>query len=127
MDPWEHDPLMNEEWGEAIRALDCTGIRRAIGQTRNFAQKMNLAAMLPLGELASTGYCLADPVREYLTYLPEGGSVTVDLSAVRGEMVAEWFDPAQCGPSSRGKVKGGAREAFAAPFEGQAVLHLFQP
>ncbi len=127
MDPWEPDPLRNDQWDEAIRGLDCTGIRRAMGQTRDFAQRMDLAAMLPLGELASTGYCLAEPGWEYLAYLPEGGSVTVDLSAATGEMVVEWFDPTQCGPSSRGKVKGGAREAFAAPFQGQAVLHLSQP
>ena len=47
---------------------------------------MNLAEMVPHGELASTDYCLANPGQEYLVYLPEGGEVTVDLSGEHGRI-----------------------------------------
>jgi len=127
MDPWEPDPLRNQQWDDAARSLDCQGIRRAMGQTRSFAEKMNLVAMHPLGELASTGYCLAEPGREYLVYLPEGGSVTVDLSAAAGALRAEWFDPAHGRTSPAKQVDGGGTEAFTAPFKGHAVLHLHRP
>jgi len=34
---------------------------------------VNLAALVPHPELASTRYCLAKPGKEYVVYLPEGG------------------------------------------------------
>ena len=55
-------------------------IRRSMGFARRLAERVNLAAMTPLNALASTQYCLADPVSEYLVYLPKGGKATVDLS-----------------------------------------------
>jgi hypothetical protein len=47
--------------------------RRALGDTRRFAERMNLAAMTPRNELASTRYCLAHPGHEYLIYQPKAG------------------------------------------------------
>jgi len=40
-----------------------------MGDTRRYAEKMNLAAMTPHPELVSTRYCLANPGEEYLVYL----------------------------------------------------------
>ena len=100
------------------------GPRRAMGQTRRFAERMNLAAMRPAGELASSKYCLADPGREYLVYLPSGGAVTVDLSGAKGELAAEWFDPAREARATAGHVAGGAKRELKPPFEGPAVLYL---
>jgi hypothetical protein len=85
---------------------------------------MNLAAALPHNDLASTGYCLADPGREYLVYLPEGGVVTVDLAAVPGKVTVEWFDPSMDLRPRRRVVSGGRRKRFVAPFPGDAVLYL---
>ena len=47
--------------------------RAAMGQTRRYAERMDLAAMAPSKDVASTGYCLAAPGKEYLVYLPAGG------------------------------------------------------
>ena len=47
--------------------------RRAMGQTRRLVERMNLAAMTPHPELASTRYCLANPGKEYLVYQPKDG------------------------------------------------------
>ncbi|MBM4083536.1 MAG: hypothetical protein FJ272_02005 [Planctomycetes bacterium] len=49
--------------------------------------------MTPRNDLASTQYCLADPGKEYLVYLPEGGEVTVDLTAASRTLAVEWFNP----------------------------------
>ena len=81
--------------------------RTAMGQTRRYAERMNLAAMTPSKDVASTGYCLADPGKEYLVYLPAGGTVTVDLSAAKGELAVEWFDPAKGKAVAAGTVRGG--------------------
>jgi hypothetical protein len=99
-------------------------IYRALGQSRRFAERMNLAQMSPHNELSSTSYCLAAPGAEYLIYLPEGGSVTVDLSASKGELDVEWFDPAQEKTSSAKSIPGGDKRTFKAPFDGPAVIYL---
>ena len=39
-----------------------------------YAERMDLAAAIPHNELASSGYCLAEPGREYLVYFPEGNA-----------------------------------------------------
>ena len=100
-------------------------VRRAMGQTRRLADRMNLAAMSPAAEIASTKYCLASPGKQYLVYLPDGGAVKVDLTAAPGDLSAEWFDPTNDKRHpAQAPVKGGARRELKAPFEGPAVLHL---
>ncbi|MGD0111228.1 MAG: putative collagen-binding domain-containing protein, partial [Armatimonadota bacterium] len=99
-------------------------LRRNLGYTRAYAQRMNLTKALPSTEIASSRCCLADPGRSYCVYLPDGGAVTVDLSAASGDMRVEWFDPASGERVSAPSVAGGARRHFAAPFGGDAVLFI---
>ena len=99
-------------------------VRLSMGYARRFALRMDLARAVPHGELASSGYCLAQPGVEYLVYLPEGGDVTVDLSAGEGSFVAEWFDPTAGATARTLTVPGGGEQALTAPFEGDAVLSL---
>ena len=48
--------------------------------------------MDPHNELVTGGaYCLAEPGRQYLVYLPEGGWTTLKLAG--GRYRASWFDP----------------------------------
>jgi hypothetical protein len=100
-------------------------VRLSMGQTRRFAERMDLAATVPHADLASSRYCLADPGREYLVYLPSGGRVTVDLSNAIGTFAAEWFHPGT-GETKRGDpVSGGSAAALDSPFrDGDAVLYL---
>ncbi len=99
-------------------------LRRALGHTRRYANRVNLAAMTPHSELASTTFCLANPGKEYLIYLPEGGEVAVDLSAAAGPLQVEWMHPVEGTTQPGAEVSGGAKHAFKAPFEGDAVLYL---
>lgn len=99
-------------------------VRRAMGHTRAFANRMNLAAMTPRNQLASTKFCLANPGNEYLVYVPSGGKATVDLSAAKATLSVEWFDPNSGETRKATAVGGGARRAFTAPFDGDAVLYL---
>jgi hypothetical protein len=99
--------------------------RRAMGDTRRYAQRMNLAAMTPRPELSSSRYCLANLGDEYLIYLPEGGKVTIDLCEVVGNFAVEWFLP-QLGRAFPGArpLPGGDYAATIAPYTGDAVLYL---
>ena len=85
---------------------------------------MDLARMAPHGESASTGFCLADPGREYLVYAPSGGPIEVDLTRVSGELAVEWFDPRTGDVVHGSKARGGSRREFAPPFSADAVLYL---
>ena len=101
-------------------------IRRAMGRARRFAERTNLAAMRPHEELASTRFCLANPGQEYLVYLPDGGEVTVDLTAAAGALEVEWMHSVE-GTITPGKPSsGGDKRAFKAPFSGGAVLYLWR-
>jgi hypothetical protein len=109
MDPLDMDPARERA-------------RRAMGHTRRFAERMNLAGMTPRRELSSTGYCLANPGKEYLVYQPDKGGFTVQLA--RGTYAAEWFDPEAGKSVSTSTTVGGRHTIFKPPFYGPAVLYL---
>ena len=67
MDPWE---------GRVIPSKANTDLRWAIGNVRRFSMRLDLAGLVPVPNLASTGYCLANTVSdvdEYVVYLPPFG------------------------------------------------------
>jgi len=126
----EHLPPRSFVAGDHPLSADDPGYaasRTAMGHTRRYAERINLAAMTPSKDIASTTYCLANPGKEYLVYLPEGGTATVDLSAAKRELAVEWFDPANDKTVAAGTIRGGGRSAFDAPFSGDAVLYLAVP
>ncbi|NQT52044.1 hypothetical protein HQ576_08335, partial [bacterium] len=98
--------------------------RKAMGQALRLARRMDLAAMTPHPRLASTKYCLANPGKEYLVYLPEGGTATVGLVAAKGVLEAEWLNPSTGKWHKPAPVQGGAQRTFTAPFKGHAVLYI---
>jgi hypothetical protein len=99
--------------------------REAMGQTRLYAEKINLAEMTPHDDLASVRYCLAKPGFEYLVFQPGyRGEFTVDLRDGPGPYAVEWFS-VNSGKTVAGQpVRGGARTIFSTPFGGPAVLYL---
>jgi hypothetical protein len=98
--------------------------RAAMGHTRRVAERVNLAALVPHPELASTRYCLANPGQEYVVYLPEGGETAVDLSTASGPLAAEWIHAGNGTKQPAPEVAGGSRRTLRAPFTGDAVLYL---
>jgi len=143
-----HNPIFMDPWWslylgstEEIAAWSFTGgvskdrrdypdwapTRQAMGDTRRYADRMDLAKMLPRPDLCSTRYCLANPGEEYLVYLPEGGLVTLDLCSApaRSRFDVEWFLPwvQTTFPGAR-PLEGGDYAVTTAPFTGDAVLYL---
>jgi hypothetical protein len=125
--------LMDGYDGKAVGtgALDFYGTnpvwedtRRNLGYARDYANRMDLAAARPLGNLASTEHCLAVPGKQYLVFIPGGEPVRVNLTGVRDSVSVEWFDPAT-GETIRSRATpGGTARSFTAPFPGDAVLFL---
>jgi hypothetical protein len=99
-------------------------IRQAMGTTRRLAERINLATMTPRPDAASSGYCLADPGKEYLIYLPQGGVVTVDLSKAPGPFAMEWIDPRSGTVTQTGTVSGGANRTLKPRSPGETVVYL---
>jgi hypothetical protein len=126
MDPYldpSHDPGRNDPAGAKPDPYWDT-IRDAMGRTRVCATRMNLAEMVPRGDLASTGFCLANPGQEYLVYLPKGGEVTIDLSGATGELAVEWVRPVEGTTQPGGTIAGGGKRTLKAPFRGDAVVYV---
>ena len=119
MDPYDGVVLARgagPDWAEAVR--------KTMGQALTWSRGVDLAAMIPHNDLASSTYCLAQHGIEYLVYLPAGTkSVTVALPA--GAFDPTWFDPGtgQDTPQKSFEHTGGER-TFASPSKEDAVLHL---
>lgn len=125
LNPIYMDPI--DDTGDWVRVKDFLALeraRRAMGQTLDYANKVNLAAMTPHDYLASTVYCLADRGSEYLAYQPEEGPFRVNLELCSGAFSVEWFEP-ESGETTLGSpVTGGTTMTFNPPFGGSAVLYL---
>ncbi len=136
LNPIFMDPYSETQYGEndSVWTDHLTGntvldprwepIRKSMGYTLRYASRMDLASAEPHNDLASTKYCLANPGVEYLVYLPDGGKVTVDLSAASGALTVEWFNPSTDETTSAEAVAGGVKQDFTAPFSGDAVLYI---
>lgn len=111
------DPTMLATPGDILSA------RLAMGQTRTYANRMNLASMTPRGDLTSTTYALASPGNEYLIYQPGSGSFTINLSP--GTYSYEWFNPSSRRVTDQGTITASeGHRSFTPPFSGDAVLYL---
>lgn len=102
--------------------------RYAMGDTLQYAQKIDLIAMAPHNGLSSTGYVLAEPGQEYLILQPDPlrGSFTVTLKA--GTYQVEWFQiqRRQKKAENQLSLESEGDLTFTSPFPeaGAAVLYL---
>ena len=101
--------------------------RKYVGYASRFFNRHlnNLDAMVPNNGLMNNGAkCLANPRNEYVVYLPNGSSVTVDLSDASGILNVGWYNPRDGKYYDERTVTGGGSETFTPPFSGDAVLHI---
>lgn len=111
MDPYDGKVLeksFDPAWAEPLR--------RSMGDTLAFAERMDLIHMVPDTALASSDYCLAHQGSEYLVYLPEGQDVTLDLNGYRGTYDTEWFNTASGELKITDPVEGNRTVTLTSPF-----------
>ena len=104
--------------------------RWAMGDTRRYAERIQLVDARPRRDVGSTGYALVNPGSEYVVLEPhgDGRTFTVDLAA--GSYAVEWFDV-----TARETVAGAALTVdtsmtveLTSPFRsGPAVVYLSRP
>jgi len=123
-----HNPLFMDPYDNAILAKgpadDWESLRKSMGVARKLAQRVNLAAMKPADVLASTKFCLAELGAAYIVYLPEGGEVTVDLTAAKDRFDTEWIHPIEGTVTPGEPVAGGEKRSLKSPLTGPVVLFL---
>jgi hypothetical protein len=127
---WKRNLCMNPVRGiGSVPDPRYDNFRDNLGYLVDYARKLNLAEVAPRPELTSTGFCLAQTPAagaEYFVYAPNGGSFTLDLSAMPSSrnLSVEWFNPADGKTFARDPVAAGSRaQSFTAPFQGDAVLY----
>ena len=59
----------------------------------DYARRCGLVDMNPRDDLASTGFCLANPGVEYIVYEPGGSPFSVSGLQAGGSYYCEWYDP----------------------------------
>ena len=93
---------------------------------KRFFEKTQFWKMVPNNGLvvSGTAWASAQLGKEYVLFLKNGGSVTVNLSSASGSLPIEWYNPRTGVFSSAGVTTGGANRSFTAPFSGSAVLHI---
>jgi hypothetical protein len=120
MDPYEAKVLrksFDSAWVEPLR--------KSLGYTLMLSRRMDLINMVPKTDLATSGYCMANPGKEYLVYLPDSLEVTIDLTDFPGTYEIEWFDPANGVFRKDEIIVGGYKVRMTSPFETEgAVLHI---
>lgn len=113
------DPLDDDAGWEALR--------RALGQVRRWAERVDLGRLEPRPRWASSGYCLAGETAdgwELLAWSPAGRRLAVDLSALPAVPGAlTWYGTESGERSAAGTLRGGARYRLKSPFRGAALLH----
>jgi hypothetical protein len=123
-----HNPLFMDPYDGSVLAgrfdPQWEPVRRNLGHVRRLANRLDLAAMTPRNDLASTKYCLADPGNAYVVYIPNGGKVKVSLGDAPSRFAVEWIHPSTGKAVPANAVIGGAAREFTAPFDNDAVLYL---
>ena len=123
-----HNPLFMDPYDGSVlgKRFDSQWepVRRSLGFVRRLANRLDLAAMSPHNVLASTGFCLANPGKACVVYLPSGGKVKVSTGGAAGRFAVEWIRPETGKSVAADAVAGDADREFTAPFDGDAVLYL---
>ena len=102
--------------------------RFAMGDTRRFAERMELIGMEPRGDLSSTGYALANPGEEYLVLQPSDAAEPFTVTLEPGTYAVKWFsvEARETVETGETTVESATAVNFSPPFEpdGPAALYL---
>jgi len=107
-------------------------MRNALGITKTYADKMELASVAPQDggtSPASTGYCLYETGKQYMIYQPtSGGSITI-YNLPGGQYDYEWIHPHDrtYSPSLVSfSWSSGNKNFGSAPFSGDSALYVYK-
>ena len=90
---------------------------------RMLTDGMDIFSCAPHNDLLSDrelneAYCVAHSGKEYAVYFPDGGQVTLDLSAAHGKVSVSWLDITRSQWQPTEPIKGGGVRTLAPPTDG---------
>ena len=103
-----------------------------IKSLRMLTDAMNVFACEPRNDLLSDrqpneAYCLAEPGRQYAVYFPDGGAVTLDVSAAQGPLEVRWLDISRSAWQKPQTTQGGGTLELQTPGKGQWAVLVESP
>jgi hypothetical protein len=101
-------------------------IRAAMGHVRLIASAVDLGAMTPAPQVASSGYALAGG-GAVLALTQDSRPLRVDLRSQRQQLSVDWFDVATGHVTAGAEIDGGGFAELHNPFDGAAVAYLRDP
>jgi hypothetical protein len=108
---------------------DWNDILASVGEAQQLLNRVGPAGLVPRPDLCSSERCLVGGTpgaAELLVYVPGGGEVAIDLSAVPDAFATSWLDFATGKEVPGGDVAGGQVVRLVAPAGDDTVLHLRQ-
>ncbi|HEX7180267.1 MAG TPA: DUF5060 domain-containing protein [Thermoanaerobaculia bacterium] len=129
----EDGPHRKKAWAAFMAGAGGSGTGGFLEPLARFISTLPFERMepSPLLVLSGDAYALAQPDPEpgqiYLFYLYGGGSVTVNLTALPGTLLAEWLNPRTGSFSGLPDVQGGGVRTFSAPGADDWTLILRRP
>ncbi len=113
------------EHGGDFRGSRRATLRQQLGYLARFTKQVRFWEMQPDNTLVKSGDAFAfASERELIAYLPNGGSVTLDLTNMKGTLTARWFNPREGKFSVGFRVAGRGRREFHAPDGNDWALYL---
>jgi lysophospholipase L1-like esterase len=88
-----------------------------MSRARKFLEEFPYWEMRPRNDLLANGngYVFAKAGESYLTYLPAGGSISLDLTADSGWFYEFWYNPKNGAQQANGQISAGLVQDFSAP------------
>lgn len=111
---------------DVVRAMDEPPGYRYIKNLRTFFEATNYWRLRPAEGVASVGFCLAEPGREYVVFVNVAASVALKIEGATAPLVAEWYRPYTAERRAAGKLENGTATLPPPPEWGSEpiALHL---
>jgi hypothetical protein len=122
---WRLEPH-NELLGRAEESDEERRRRRRVETSIDLQQQLpaEVRNLLKREEIKTQASVLASPGKEYLLYLPQGGSANLELLETVGKIVVRWYDIANDKLTEEETQQGGDYRTFTAPSKGQWVVWI---
>lgn len=103
--------------GGMVTIQDLEPMLRDMRRARQFVENLPFVEMAPCNELLAPvgNICMGKAGEIYALYLPEGGTINIDLTGQSGAFRLEWFDPRNDTSVQGGVLEAGSVQALTAP------------
>jgi Carbohydrate binding module (family 6)/Family of unknown function (DUF6298) len=122
LNPIFMEPIVQSRY-DAFPA-DYVRTRRAMGDTRKLATRLDLANLSPRQDLCSTTYCLVNPGQEYVIFQPNDGTAFT-VQTVANTYAIEWINATTSQTVSQGQASyASGTTTFVPPSNAKFILYL---